>query len=76
MGPQTSATRVMPYEVLSAGARWLQRAGVTSPSFCTALSERVYGGTLTYLTEMGKGTTFLLRLPLRTTGVNEEVLAG
>ena len=33
-----------------------------------------HGGTLTYVTEMGKGTTFLVRLPLRTAETSKRVL--
>jgi signal transduction histidine kinase len=33
-----------------------------------------HGGTLTFVTEMGKGTTFLVRLPLRTADVKETAL--
>jgi signal transduction histidine kinase len=33
-----------------------------------------HGGTLTYLTEIGKGTTFLVRLPLRAADVKETAL--
>jgi signal transduction histidine kinase len=33
-----------------------------------------HGGTLTFETEMGKGTTFLVRLPLRTADVKETAL--
>jgi PAS domain S-box-containing protein len=34
-----------------------------------------HGGTLTFVSEMGKGTTFLVRLPLRTAEVEETLLA-
>jgi PAS domain S-box-containing protein len=33
-----------------------------------------HGGTLTYITEMGKGTTFFIRLPLHAVAVREEAL--
>jgi signal transduction histidine kinase len=35
-----------------------------------------HGGTLTFETEMGKGTTFLLRLPLGGSPVREEALVS
>jgi two-component system NtrC family sensor kinase len=33
-----------------------------------------YGGTLTFVVEMGKGRTFVLRLPLCATGVKQGTL--
>jgi signal transduction histidine kinase len=39
-----------------------------------AVAVENHGGTLTFVTEMGKGTTFLVRLPLRVADVNEAVV--